>query len=72
MTRAWAAPQVERTQPGPILGKRPALQAWLDLITTPLHKCAGLTAGQLKERAVSPSRLSQPGLVQHMTEVERW
>ena len=57
----------------PILGKRPALQAWLDLHHYALlHKCAGLTAGQLKERAVPPSRLSQPGLVRHMTEVERW
>ena len=39
---------------------------------TLLLKCAGLTAGQLKERAVSPSRLSPLGLVRHMTEVERW
>ena len=35
-------------------------------------KYAGLTAGQLKERAVPPSRLSLLGLVRHMTEVERW
>lgn len=31
-----------------------------------------LTAGQLEERAVPPSRLSLLGLVRHMTEVERW
>ena len=35
-------------------------------------KCAGLTADQLKTRAVPPSALSLLGLVRHMTEVERW
>jgi hypothetical protein len=39
---------------------------------TLLHKCAGLTVGQLKQRAVPPSRLSLLGLVRHMTEVECW
>jgi uncharacterized damage-inducible protein DinB len=73
MTEAWTAPQVERTDPGLILGEREALEAWLDFHRdTLLHKCAGLTAGQLKERAVPPSRLSLLGLVRHMTEVERW
>ena len=28
--RSRAAPQVERTEPGLILGERPALEAWLD------------------------------------------
>jgi uncharacterized damage-inducible protein DinB len=73
MTEAWTAPQVERTDPGLILGERQALEAWLDFHRdTLLLKCAGLTAGQLKERAVPPSRLSLLGLVRHMTEVERW
>jgi uncharacterized damage-inducible protein DinB len=73
MTDAWTARQVQRTEPGLILGERPALEAWLDFHRdTLLHKCAGLTAGQLKERAVPPSRLSLLGLVRHMTEVERW
>jgi uncharacterized damage-inducible protein DinB len=73
MTDAWTAPQVERTDPGRILGERQALEAWLDFHRdTLLLKCAGLTAGQLKERAVPPSRLSLLGLVRHMTEVERW
>src|SRR5258707_15799894 len=73
MTEAWTAPHVERTDPGLILGERQALEAWLDLHrATLLHKCAGLTAGQLKQRAVPPSRLSLLGLVRHMTEVERW
>ena len=73
MTEAWTAPQVERAEPGLILGERQALEAWLDFHRdTLLLKCAGLTAGQIKERAVPPSRLSLLGLVRHMTEVERW
>ena len=73
MTETWIAPQVERTDPGRILGERQALEAWLDFHReTLLLKCAGLTADQLKERAVPPSRLSLLGLVRHMTEVERW
>jgi len=73
MTGPWTAPQVERTDPARILGERPALEAWLDFHrATLLLKCAGLTADQLKERAVPPSRLSLLGLVRHMTEVERW
>jgi uncharacterized damage-inducible protein DinB len=73
MTEAWTAAPVERTEPGPILSERQALEAWLDFHRgTLLHKCAGLTAGQLKERPVPPSRLSLLGLVRHMTEVERW
>ncbi|MBV9092409.1 MAG: DinB family protein [Streptosporangiaceae bacterium] len=73
MTQAWTAPQVERAEPGLILGERQALEAWLDYHRdTLLLKCAGLTASQLKKRAVPPSRLSLLGLVRHMTEVERW
>src|SRR4051794_634213 len=34
-------------------------------------KCAGLTAEQLRARAVDPSGLSLLGLVQHLTQVER-
>ena len=67
------APAVERTGAGRVLGERDALEAWLDFHRdTLLFKCAGLTARQLKERAVPPSRLSLLGLVRHMTEVERW
>ena len=73
MTGAWTAPRAERTGPGRILGERQALEAWLDFHGgTLLHKCVGLPVGQLKERAVPPSRLSLLGLVRHMTEVERW
>ena len=35
-------------------------------------KCSGLSAQQLKTRALPPSTLSLLGLVRHMTEVERW
>ena len=73
MTETWTAPAVERTDPGLILGERQALEAWLDFHRdTLLLKCAGLSADQLKLRAVPPSRLSLLGLVRHMTEVERW
>src|SRR5262249_27723384 len=73
MTDEWTAPPVERSDPGRIMDERKALEAWLDFHReTLLQKCSGLTASQLKERAVPPSRLSLLGLVRHMTEVERW
>jgi uncharacterized damage-inducible protein DinB len=73
VTEAWTAPPVDRAEPGLTLGERAALDASLDYQRdTLLLKCAGLTASQLKERAVPPSRLSLLGLVRHMTEVERW
>jgi uncharacterized damage-inducible protein DinB len=68
----WKAPDVER-HGGPLAGpERPILQAMLDWHrATLLHKCAGLTGGQLAERIVPPSGLSLLGLVRHMTKVER-
>ena len=69
----WTAPAVERTDPSQHDGERDALEAWLDFHRdTLLWKCAGLSAEQLKRRAVPPSTLSLLGLVRHMTEVERW
>jgi uncharacterized damage-inducible protein DinB len=69
----WKAPEVPRADPPRIAGEREALAAWLDYHrATLLCKCQGLTAEQLKLRAVPPSRLSLLGLVRHMTEVERW
>ncbi|MBO0771335.1 MAG: DinB family protein [Actinobacteria bacterium] len=69
----WKAPEVPRADPPLIAGEREALAAWLDYHrSTLLYKCQGLTAEQLKLRAVPPSRLSLLGLVRHMTEVERW
>ena len=48
------------------------LEGWLDYHrATLLTKCAGLTAEQLKRRAVEPSNLSLLGLVRHMALVER-
>jgi hypothetical protein len=69
----WTAPKVDRVDPERINGERESLQQWLDYHrTTLLMKCGGLTAEQLKQRSVPPSRLSLLGLVRHMTEVEQW
>ena len=73
MSLEWTAPVVERVEPDRIGGERAALEQWLDYHrATLLTKCAGLTAAQLKQRAMPPSTLSLLGLVRHMTEVERW
>ena len=69
----WTAPDVDRSDPPLVTGEREALEAWLDYQReTLLLKCSGLTAAQLRERAVPPSGLTLLGLVRHMTEVERW
>jgi uncharacterized damage-inducible protein DinB len=69
----WVAPAVDRREPARESGERQALEEWLDFHReTLLSKCSGLTADQLKERAVAPPRLSLLWLVRHMTEVERW
>ncbi len=49
------------------------LQGWLDTHRQTLQwKCAGLSAAQLRSRALAPSSLSLLGIVRHMLEVERW
>jgi uncharacterized damage-inducible protein DinB len=69
----WTAPSADRAEPDLIADERTALEHWLDFHrATLLTKCTGLTAEQLKRRAVPPSALSLLGLVRHMTEVERW
>jgi len=69
----WTAPEVARPEPDRVADERIALEQWVDYHrNTLLMKCAGLTADQLKYRAVAPSGLSLLGLVRHMTEVERW
>ncbi len=69
----WTAPAVERIEPDRIAPERTSLEQWLDYErATMLTKCAGLTAAQLKLRAVPPSALSLLGLVRHLVEVERW
>jgi uncharacterized damage-inducible protein DinB len=71
----WTAPEITRVN-GP-LGEttgdeRTLADAWLDLHReTLLWKCGGLTAEQLKLRAIERSGLSLLGLVRHMAEVER-
>ena len=68
----WTAPRITRESAPYIAGERQMLEAWLDFHRqTLLLKCSGLTAGQLRERAAPPSKLSLLGLVRHMTEVER-
>jgi hypothetical protein len=71
----WTAPEITRTL-GPLAeptGDECTLaDGWLDLHRqTLLWKCGGLTAGQLKLRAIGRSELSLLGLVRHMAEVER-
>jgi uncharacterized damage-inducible protein DinB len=68
----WTAPEVAR-EPMPRAGdERAMLDGLLDLHRlTLLHKCAGLTAGQLAARSAEPSGLSLLGLLRHMTDVER-
>jgi uncharacterized damage-inducible protein DinB len=68
----WIAPDVERASAPPVADERPMLEAWLDFHRqTLLGKCSGLSADQLRQRAVAPSKLSLLGLVRHMAEVER-
>jgi len=68
----WIAPEVERLEPPYVAGERERLDGWLDFQrATLLHKCAGLTAGQLAVRPVASSALSLLGLVRHMAANER-
>lgn len=55
-----------------VADERTRLDGWLDFQrATLLHKCAGLTAGQLAVRPVASSALSLAGLVRHMAANER-
>jgi hypothetical protein len=70
--REWTAAAPERIDPDKIAGERQALEQWLDYHRqTLLLKCGGLTAEQLRERAVPPSNLSLLGLVRHLADAER-
>jgi uncharacterized damage-inducible protein DinB len=72
VTADWTAPAVERADPDKIAAEPRALEQWLNYQRdTLLTKCAGLTAEQLKQRAVPPSNLSLLGLVRHLADVER-
>jgi hypothetical protein len=62
----------KRTEPSRVADDRASLTGFLQYQRETLAwKCAGLTAEQLRERAVPPSALSLLGLVRHMAEVER-
>jgi uncharacterized damage-inducible protein DinB len=62
----------ERPDPPKCADERTMLESWLEFHRATLGaKCAGLTPGQLRQRAVEPSSLSLLGLVRHMAEVER-
>jgi hypothetical protein len=72
VTSEWTVPAVERADPDYVATERRALEQWLDHHRDILlRKCAGLTADQLKRRAVPPSQLSLLGLVRHLADVER-
>jgi uncharacterized damage-inducible protein DinB len=68
----WTAPEITRPAGSLVAGEREMLEGYLHFHrTTLLAKCAGLTAGQLAERAAPPSNLSLLGLIRHLTKVER-
>jgi hypothetical protein len=71
----WTAPEITRVNRplAELTGdERTLADAWLDFHRqTLLWKCGGLTAEQLKLRAIERSDLSLLGLVRHMAEVER-
>jgi uncharacterized damage-inducible protein DinB len=72
MTVIWSGDGHERVDPDRLADEKQALDEWVDFHrATLLMKCEGLTAEQLKTRAVEPSTLSLLGLVRHMSEVER-
>ncbi|MFE2407514.1 DinB family protein [Kitasatospora sp. NPDC059408] len=62
----------KRAEPSRVADDRTSLTGFLQYQRETLAwKCAGLTAEQLRQRAVPPSGLSLLGLVRHMAEVER-
>jgi uncharacterized damage-inducible protein DinB len=63
---------LQRVEPPVLADERTTLAGFLQFQRDTLEmKCAGLTAEQLKLRAVPPSELSLLGLVQHLIDVER-
>jgi len=63
---------MDRARPAQDANEREMLAGWLEHHRGILiWKCEGLTAEQLRQRAVLPSSLSLLGLVRHMAEVER-
>jgi hypothetical protein len=73
MTESWTVPEVDRAEPDRVATERTSLEQSVEYQrATLLMKCAGLTASQLKRRAIASSRLSLLGIVRHMVDVERW
>ncbi|MFE9690441.1 DinB family protein [Micromonospora sp. NPDC005806] len=69
----WRAPEIDRRHEPYLADERTMLAGWLDWHRdTLLHKCAGLTAEQLRTASVEPSGLTLLGLVRHLADVERW
>ena len=69
----WTVPEIDRRHEPYVADERTMLQGWLDLHRDTLqHKCAGLTAEQLRTPSVEPSGLTLLGLVRHLADVERW
>lgn len=61
----------QQTETEQTAGERKTLTSVLEFHRETLaRKCSGLTADQLRSRAVEPSRLSLVGLVRHLTDVE--
>src|SRR5262249_51768162 len=68
----WSAPHIDRRSEPYVADERTMLLGWINWNRdTLLHKCAGLTAEQLKRASVEPSKLTLVGLVRHMANVER-
>lgn len=68
----WTAPDVTRVDPPYRGDERPALDSFLDYHRqTLLWKCSGLTADQLRQRAVGTTNITLLGLLRHLAEVER-
>jgi len=69
----WTAPTIDRREADLQGPERQSLEQWLDYHrATLLHKCAGLTHDQLKQKSVPSSTLTLLGILRHMTDVERW
>lgn len=63
---------IERAETPRIAGERETLSSFLQFQRDTLAwKCSGLSADQLRQQGVPPSKLSLLGLVRHMTDVER-
>jgi hypothetical protein len=63
---------IQRAEPDWQADERTMLRQWLEYHRATLAmKCDGLSAEQLRMRAVEPSTMSLLGLVRHMGEVER-